>query len=87
MSDGEQHHELGPSSLKWVELCPGFRSSDETNVYAEEGTLLHTAVETGNVEGLTGEQEELVSRCQKYVADLVEGADELIMEQRLEISL
>ena len=46
MSSPEEHHELGPSTLKYVEICPGYRSSNETNQFAEEGTMLHSAAET-----------------------------------------
>jgi len=87
MSDGEQHHELGPSALKYVEICPGFRSTNETNVYAEEGTKLHEACETGVLDGLDDEQMRLVAACLDYTDKLEQGADEVHKELRVEIKL
>ena len=87
MTDGEAHHKLGPSTLKWVELCPGYRSSDETNPMAEEGTMLHEAVENESMEGLDDEQMGAVAKCLDYVAPLVTGADEVLKEVRMEVSL
>jgi len=56
--------------LKYVEICPSYRSSNETNVFAEEGTLLHSAAETGNMDGLTDEQIRLVVSCLDYIQPL-----------------
>ena len=81
----EAHHELGPSTLKYVELCPGYRSSDETNPFAEEGTLLHRAAETGDTSGLSTEQIRLVSACLDYIAPLEAAADSVHKEMRVEI--
>ena len=78
-----QHHKFGPSALKYIEICPGFRNSNETNPVAEEGTFLHEACETGNLDGLSSEQKGLVSSCLTYVGKLEEGADEVHKEVRL----
>jgi hypothetical protein len=83
MATPEAHHELGPSALKYVELCPGFRSSGETNQWAEEGTMLHSAVENNDLTGLNEEQKRCVRMCLDYVAPLAEGADIDLMEQRV----
>ena len=83
----EAHHELGPSALKYVEICPGWRSTNETNVYAEEGTMLHEACETGSIAGLDDEQVKLVSTCLDYVEALEKDADEAHKELRVEIAL
>jgi hypothetical protein len=86
MSSPEDHHELGPSTLKYVELCPGYRSSNETNPFAEEGTLLHSAAETGNMEGLSEEQIRLVSSCLDYLQHLEDRPEvEIYKELRVEI--
>jgi hypothetical protein len=86
MSTPEEHHELGPSTLKYVELCPGYRSSNETNIFAEEGTLLHAAAETGNMEGLSEEQIKLVQSCLDYIYPLEEQPDvEVFKELRVEV--
>jgi hypothetical protein len=85
MSTPEQHHELGPSTLKYVEICPGYRSSDETNIFAEEGTMLHSATENKCFDGLNDEQKELVTKCLDYLAPLEKDADKIEKEVRVEI--
>ena len=83
----EAHHKFGPSALKYIEICPGWRNSDETNPVAEEGTLLHEACETRKTDHLSQEQKGLVENCLAYVDRLEEGADEIHKEIRLTISL
>lgn len=85
MSSPEEHHELGPSTLKYVEICPSYRSSGETNIFAEEGTLLHAAAETGNLKGLDEEQIKLVIACLDYIEPMEDNADEVHKEMRVEI--
>jgi len=85
MATPEEHHKLGPSTLKYVEICPGYRSSNETNPFAEEGTKLHTAAETGNMDGLSDEQIRLVATCLDYIAPMEAEADEVHKELRVEI--
>jgi hypothetical protein len=85
MATPEKHHELGPSTLKYVEICPGYRSSNETNPFAEEGTLLHSCAETGNLDGLTDEQTSLVQSCLDYLAPLEAKADAVHKELKVEI--
>lgn len=80
-----KHHELGPSTLKYVEICPGYRSSDETNIFAEEGTMLHSATENECFDGLNDEQTSLVQTCLDYLAPLEKGADKIEKEIRVEI--
>lgn len=83
----EAHHKFGPSSLKYIEICPGFRNSNETNPIAEEGTLLHEVCETEDYSGLTEEQEGLVDACLAYVKGLEKGATVVHKEIRLTINL
>lgn len=85
MSSPEDHHELGPSTLKYVEICPGYRSSDETNPFAEEGTMLHSAAETGKLDGLNEEQIKLVNACLDYIKPLEDEADDIHKELRVSI--
>lgn len=85
MSSPEEHHELGPSTLKYVEICPSYRSSNETNIFAEEGTLLHSAAETGNMDGLTDEQIRLVVSCLDYIQPMEDVADDIYKELRVTI--
>jgi hypothetical protein len=81
------HHKFGPSTLKHLEICPSFRNSGETNPAAEEGTMLHHAVETENFEGLTDDQLYLVNKVLDEVRPLREGADEVVKEIKLHIDL
>ena len=81
----DQHHELGPSTLKYVEICPSDRSSNATNIFAEEGTKLHEAAETGNLEGLDEEQTRQVETCLTYIQKLEKDADQVHKELRVEI--
>jgi len=85
MASPIDHHKFGPSTLKYIEICPGFRNSNETNPAAEEGTMLHHAVETENFEGLTEEQLGLVKKVLSVVEPLREGADKVIKETKLTI--
>ena len=69
----EAHHELGPSALKYVEICPGYRSEKNvTTPWAEEGTLLHKACEDGHID---------------YVEALEKAGDDSYKELRVEINL
>lgn len=85
MTSPEEHHELGPSTLKYVEICPSYRSSNETNPFAEEGTMLHSAAETGNLDGLNEEQLRLVISCLDYIKPLEDVADDIHKELRVSI--
>ena len=83
----EAHHELGPSALKYVEICPGYRSENTSSPWAEEGTKLHLACETEDFEGLDDEQMSSVATCLDYVNALEKDADEVFKELRVEIEL
>jgi len=66
----EEHHPLGPSTLKHVEICPGYRSASEETVFTIEGTLLHEACETRDFSKLSQDQLPLVESCLEYVDEL-----------------
>lgn len=83
----EAHHKLGPSTLKWVEICPGYRSDNGTNPMAEEGTMLHDRVENEHYEGLDEVQISLVDKCIEYSDIYCEKADEIFKEERLVINI
>ena len=83
----EAHHELGPSALKYVEICPGYRSENVSSPWAEEGTRLHLACEENDFEGLDEEQMAAVATCLDYVEALEKDADEVHKELRVEINL
>ena len=84
----EAHHELGPSALKYVEICPGYRSEKNvTTPWAEEGTLLHEACEKDDTAGLDDEQARAVATCLDYVNKLEREGDDSYKELRVEINL
>ena len=84
----EAHHELGPSALKYVEICPGYRSEKNvTSPWAEEGTMLHKACEDGHTDGLDEEQSKAVSSCLDYVGKLEKAGAQTYKELRVEINL
>lgn len=87
MSGPSAHHELGPSTLKNVEVCPGFRSTNESNIFTEEGTMMHEAAETGNFEGLDEEQESMVAKALAYVQKFQKPGTKTVLEQRVQIKL
>ena len=87
MSGPSAHHELGPSTLKNVEVCPGFRSTNEENIFTQEGTMMHEAAETGNFEGLDEEQESMVAKALAYVQKFQKAGTQTILEQRVQIKL
>lgn len=57
---------LYPSSLPYLELCPGFTNKDEVSTRAERGSKLHELVETANAEGAdSGYEAGLVEFCER----------------------
>lgn len=82
-----KHAKFGPSSLKSRELCPGWRNDSSSDTSrADEGTMLHLAVETGELPAtLTDEQKHCVDECLKFCAVLEKDALEVYKEVRLSI--
>jgi hypothetical protein len=67
------HHEFSPSQLMYREACPGWKTEEgEQSVQAAEGTMMHQALETGDLKGLNEEQ----SRCVNMVSELFAGMRE-----------
>lgn len=69
------HHPFSPSSLQMLCACPGawrmqMGMEDQKGPEAEEGTRLHLAVATGNLEGLDQEQTEMVEACRAFAAEI-----------------
>lgn len=84
------HHPFSPSSIDRIKACPGSwfmqqgmprEESDE----ADEGTMLHDRVATGDLSGLTAEQEELIHACEDRLEEIGWGEAEIIHEKPLEI--
>lgn len=66
MKNSPQHARHAPSSLGYKELCPSFRGRSGTNPAAEEGTLMHKALETDDFSPLNEEQAFLCGLCRDY---------------------
>lgn len=67
------HHRFSPSQLMYREACPGWQPDEgPSSPQAEEGTMLHKALETGDLAGLTEEQ----TKCVKMVSDLFKSLEE-----------
>ena len=80
-----KHHEFSPSSLEQYRLCPGSYQMqqgipEQPSDAAAEGTLLHNAVATGNFDGLTSDQIELVTKCIEFRNSFAEP-DTLILNE------
>ena len=73
--------------MKYVEICPGYRSENVSSPWAVEGTMLHEACETGELKGLDDEQTSAVANCLNYTEALEKDADEVYKELRVEIHL
>ena len=67
------HHQFSPSQLMYREACAGWQpDSGSSSVAAEEGTMMHKALETGDFSGLNEEQ----LRCVTMVNDLFKALEE-----------
>lgn len=64
------HHEYGPSTLDSLSLCVRFKYAPQEDGAANEGTLLHSAFETGNLTGLDDEQRRCVQTVRDYAESL-----------------
>lgn len=82
-----EHHPLGPSALKYIEICPSYRSSNESSPAAEEGTLLHLACETNDLSSLTEDQSKLVDTVLKYMKKVRDGSTFVLKERKVSIEL
>ena len=61
------HHQFSPSQLAYREACPGWKPDEgPQSAQAAEGTMMHKALETGDLKGLNEEQ----TRCVNLVSEL-----------------
>ncbi|MBW2714330.1 MAG: DUF2800 domain-containing protein, partial [Deltaproteobacteria bacterium] len=63
-----EHAKHSPSALKNKETCPHWQNRPGSSAAADEGTRMHEAAETGNLEGLNPEQCAQVESCIAAVA-------------------
>lgn len=86
------HHRMGPSSLRYREICPGYDGMQSTNPAAEMGTRIHAALETDDLSGLHNDWEVLlVTKCQEARVNIMNRLrfvpDKTYREIRLDIDL
>jgi hypothetical protein len=81
-----EHAKFSPSSWKYRAICRRWENHGGTNEAAEEGTLLHERLETGNYDGLNEEQVEAIQKVLKIVTPFfnMEGA-QVLREVKLPI--
>lgn len=81
------HDTYGPSTLNYRAQCRGWENRDDgPSDAADEGSLMHRAVETGDTDALDAEQERMVAYARTIVAPLMEKG-EVHKELRLNIRL
>lgn len=84
------HAKFSPSSLKHLELCPGWGSDgNEESIYATDGTRCHKALEallngdTDLYEDLSSDLQSFVDDCHQYIAPRIAGAEQIVTEKRV----
>lgn len=83
----KKHAEFPPSSLAMFEKCARYiPEAGEDKIWAKEGTAMHEAMETGNLQGLDGEQRVCVEKCWEVFEEETKGAKHIHKELTLEIA-
>ena len=69
----DAHHKFSPSQLMYREACPGWQPDEgSSSAAAQEGTMMHKALETGDYSELNEEQK----RCVDMVKDLFDSFEQ-----------
>jgi hypothetical protein len=72
----EQHHPYGPSRWPGLCVCPGYEPrKGGDNEFADRGTAIHKAVETGDYKGLRLEDAETAKWMTEELMRLTQGLD------------
>jgi superfamily II DNA or RNA helicase len=82
------HAKHSPSQLDPLSICPGYKggkSSATAMAAAEQGTRCHAACETGDLKGLSEEEQMLVEMAMGYEAEVAEGSLEIKREICVEV--
>ena len=83
-----KHADISPSSLNYRAQCRQWTNRVQTDTRsADEGTLLHSALETGNADALDGEQLAVFDSVQNFLKPLINGARIRHHELHLDIKL
>lgn len=82
-----KHAKHSPSSLGYKEACPSFYSRPGSNPVAEEGTMLHAALEHDSFDGLNEEQRVLCEQCRDFRDAELSKLNAPIVFRELELSI
>ena len=86
-----KHHPFGPSRLWLLDMCMASHAAqtgipDRDSAEAQEGRLLHAAVEVGGGDwALTDDQLALVERCRNVLRPYVTESSSVMYERRVEL--
>lgn len=82
-----QHHDLSPSKLGYLAMCPSWiNDPNRDSSAADEGTLLHKVCELKDLSLCqTEEQRLLTSMCIDYVETLVRPGDTVLPEEKIAV--
>jgi len=81
------HAKISPSSLNYRKQCRSYEPTHTDNAAAQEGTLLHAAIETKFYDALDAEQMDLVDKCLRFLKPMEEGAAKVHSELKVNIKL
>jgi len=84
------HHDFSPSKLEQFRICPGSYQMqlgipDQPSEASLEGTILHNRVATGNTDGLTSEQIDLVEKCNEFLKTIIGGGSIVQKEKTFDV--
>ncbi|MDF7824111.1 DUF2800 domain-containing protein [Pontiellaceae bacterium B12227] len=82
-----KHAKHGPSSLKNKEICPHWQNRPGSSAAADEGTRMHEAAETNNLEGLNPEQCAQVESCITDVSRLQASISQCTRHNELRLEI
>lgn len=82
-----KHAKHAPSSLGYKEACPSWCGRSGTNPAAEEGTMLHAALERDDFSGLNEEQEFVCGLCRDFREGEVSTMESPVIYKELSLSI
>lgn len=81
------HAKISPSSLNYRKQCRAYEPTNTDSAAAQEGTLMHAAIENEFYDALDPEQMALVERCLTFLKPMKDGADAVHNELKVNIKL
>ena len=87
MTQKTKHAKHSPSSLGYKEQCPSFRGRTGTSPAADEGTLMHAALETDDFSALNEEQAFLCGLCRDFRDGELAKLDNPVQYRELKLTI